>query len=77
MAVLHLWNPPEKVFKKCQSVRCSYLSNQEVHIFLDEHIQLFSEDGLHICLALAAQVRWSLGHSSSSKSITLIGNLTG
>ena len=54
-----------------------YLSNQEVHVFFDEHVQLFLEDGFHICLTLAAQVGWSLAHSSGNQSITLVGNLTG
>lgn len=54
-----------------------YLSNQEVHVLLHEHIQLLLEDGLHLCLALAAQVGWSLTHSSCNQSVTLIGNLMG
>ena len=54
-----------------------YLSNQKVHIFLDEHVQLLLEDGLHLCLTLTAQVGWSLGHSSCNQSVTLVGNLTG
>lgn len=52
-----------------------YLSNQEVHVFLDEDIQLFLQDGLHLCLTLAAQVGWSLTHSSGNQGVALIGNL--
>lgn len=54
-----------------------YLSHQEVHVLLNEHIQLFLQDCLHFFLALAAQVGWSLTHASCNQSIALIGNLAG
>lgn len=54
-----------------------YLSNQEVHVLLHEHIQLFLEDALHLRLTLAAQVGWSLAHSPGDQGIALVGDLTG
>ena len=54
-----------------------YLSDQEVHVLLDEHIQLFLQDGLHLGLTLAAQVGRSLTHSSGNHGIALVGDLTG
>ncbi len=63
--------------KLCFAFFNLYLSNQEVHILLHEHIQLFLEDGLHLCLTLAAQVGWSLTHSTGDQGVTLTGDLTG
>ena len=54
-----------------------YLSNQEVHVLLHEHIQLFLEDGLNITLTLAAQVGRSLTSPPSHKCVSFIGNLAG
>lgn len=54
-----------------------YLSNQEVHVLLHEHIQLFLEDVLHLGLTLAAQVGRSLAHSSSNHGIALVCDLAG
>ena len=55
----------------------TYLSNQEVHIFLDKDINLFLEDGLDVILTLAAEVRGGLRDSSGHQGITLIGHLPG
>lgn len=54
-----------------------YLSNQEVHILLDEHIQLFLEDFLHFDLTLAAEVGRSLRHSAGNQGVALVGDLAG
>jgi len=54
-----------------------YLSNQEVHVFLDKHVQLFLEDGLHLGFALAAQVGGGLGHSAGHQGVSLVGHLSG
>lgn len=48
------------------------LSNHEIHILLYEHIQLFLEDSLHLCLTLATQVGRSLTHSTSYQCISFI-----
>lgn len=54
-----------------------YLSDEEVHVLLDEDVQLFLESGLHLLLALAAEVGRSLGHSSRNQSVALVGDLPG
>ena len=54
-----------------------YLSNQEVHIILDEDIQLLLEDGLHLRLALTAQVGGCLGHAPCHQGIPLFASFPG
>lgn len=55
----------------------TYLCDQEVHIFLDEDLDLFHEDGLDLILALAAQVGGRLRDSARHQRISLIGHLPG
>lgn len=54
-----------------------YLCNQEVHVLLDKDVDLFLEDGLHVVLALAAEVSGGLRDSSRHQSTTFIGHLPG
>ena len=52
-----------------------YLSDQEVHVFLNKHVQLLLEDGLHLRFTLATQIRGSLADTPGHQTVTLIGHL--
>lgn len=54
-----------------------HLSNHKVHVLLHEHVQLLLEDGLHLRLALAAQVGRSLAHSPGDQGVSFVSDLPG
>lgn len=55
----------------------TYLCDEEVHVMLGKHVQLLLEDGLHLCVALAAQVGGGLGDTPCHQSTPLVGHLPG
>lgn len=63
--------------KRTEQRESVYLSDQEVHVLLHEHIQLFLEDVLHVDLTLAAEVGRSLRHSAGNQGVALVGHLAG
>lgn len=57
------------------TAQIAYLSDEEVHIFPEEHIQLLLDDGLHLTLAAAVLVDARLGDTGAHQRSALIGHL--
>lgn len=55
----------------------SHLGDQEVHVLLDEDVDLLLEDLLDLVFALAAEVGGCLRDSARHQSIALIGYFSG